>query len=203
VLSNTLTPKTAHSPPTGSSTSTSLSSSSHQQPERYTVITRGISFHLSRAQIESYSPNYFTAAFLEHDFAEAESKVLYIDRNPQLFALVVEHLSGYKVTPLTERVMPQTMSLQVAHENLLADAEYFQLDKLGAEFRNSPVTSTTALPADIDPAAGSDPKTLGSTHNLYKYLRWCGLEEPTLDRVYEALTRQDIFSARALRVIAL
>ncbi|ORY75382.1 hypothetical protein BCR35DRAFT_256224, partial [Leucosporidium creatinivorum] len=99
--------------------------------ERFTIITRGNSFHLSRAQVEYDSPNYFSAAFLQHDFAEARSKVLYTDRNPQLFALIVEHLSGYKILPLAEKALPQTMNAELAHANLLADAEYFQLDQLG------------------------------------------------------------------------
>lgn len=62
-------------------------------PEQYTVITRGVTFHLFRSQIEFDSPNYFTSAFLE-GFAEAQSQVVHLDRNPQLFALVVEHVSG-------------------------------------------------------------------------------------------------------------
>ncbi|GAA5940510.1 hypothetical protein JCM10213_001127 [Rhodosporidiobolus nylandii] len=75
----------------------------HSSPT-YTVYARGTPFDLTFSQISTDSPNYFTAAFLDSDFSEASSRVLRTDRNPQLFALIVEHLSG--------------------------DAEYFQLDSL-------------------------------------------------------------------------
>ncbi|ORY53984.1 hypothetical protein BCR35DRAFT_246789, partial [Leucosporidium creatinivorum] len=100
--------------------------------EQYSVITRGVNFHLSRSQIEYDSPNYFTWAFLEHDFAEAASKVIYLDRNPQLFALIVEHLSGYEILPLASRAIPDIMTPLVALDNLRIDAEYFGLSKLSA-----------------------------------------------------------------------
>jgi hypothetical protein len=101
-----------------------------QPPEFFTVITRGVEFKLSRGQIEFDSPNYFTAAFLEHDFQEATTRVLHTDRHPQLFALIVEHLSGYRVLPLQSPSIPITMSLEMAKVNLARDAEYFGLERL-------------------------------------------------------------------------
>ncbi|BGP16535.1 hypothetical protein JCM10213v2_004537 [Rhodosporidiobolus nylandii] len=98
----------------------------HSSPT-YTVYARGTPFDLTFSQISTDSPNYFTAAFLDSDFSEASSRVLRTDRNPQLFALIVEHLSGYEVLLLAEQSVPSTMSVEAAREK---DAEYFQLDSL-------------------------------------------------------------------------
>ncbi|ORY53996.1 hypothetical protein BCR35DRAFT_249750, partial [Leucosporidium creatinivorum] len=78
------------------------------------------------------SPNYFTSAFLSHDFAESSSKIIHLDRNPQLFTLIVEHLSGYRITPLQPAGLPSCMSVEQATENLRVDAEYFGLEQLQA-----------------------------------------------------------------------
>ncbi|ORY53979.1 hypothetical protein BCR35DRAFT_247265, partial [Leucosporidium creatinivorum] len=103
---------------------------SESAPEHYTVIVRGVKFELSYAQITYDSPNHFTTAFLEHDFAEAQSRTLFLDRNPQLFALIVEHLSGYTILPLAQNALPTTMSYEIAYRNLYTDAEYFGLEYL-------------------------------------------------------------------------
>ncbi|GAA5975745.1 hypothetical protein JCM11641_005858 [Rhodosporidiobolus odoratus] len=52
----------------------------------------------------SDEPNYFTAAFLDGGFAESSSRSLRTDHNPQLFALIVEHLSGYDIVPLSKEL---------------------------------------------------------------------------------------------------
>ncbi|GAA5858071.1 hypothetical protein JCM1840_001029 [Sporobolomyces johnsonii] len=107
-------------------------------PDRYTVIARDIPFSLSRSQIETDSPNFFTAAFLEHDFAEASSRRLRVDTHPKLFALIVDYLSGYDILPLTDKTVPDTMSVDVAMKNLLKDADYFQLDSLSPKLATPP-----------------------------------------------------------------
>lgn len=99
-------------------------------PEIFTVFARDVPFRLTRNQLETDSPNYFTSAFLSHDFSEATTRVIYTDKHPQLFALVVEHLSGYSFLPLQTSSLPPCMSVEVAHENLLRDARYFGLDQL-------------------------------------------------------------------------
>lgn len=76
--------------------------------------------------------------------------MLSTEKNPQLFALVVEHLSGYKVVPLSERAIPQNMGLELAHSDLLANAEYFQLDQLGDKLSQS--SSTLATHSGVSPS---------------------------------------------------
>ncbi|GAA5854365.1 hypothetical protein JCM5353_000562 [Sporobolomyces roseus] len=104
-------------------------------PETYTVVCREVPFRLTRSQIESDSPNYFTTAFLDGGFAESGSKIIHLDRHPQLFALIVEHLSGYKIPPLQPSVLPRYMSVEAAMENLWRDASYFGLDALCKELK--------------------------------------------------------------------
>ncbi|BGP16530.1 hypothetical protein JCM10213v2_004532 [Rhodosporidiobolus nylandii] len=87
-------------------------------PPTYTVYAREAPFTLTSSQVSTDSPNYFTAAFLDSDFSEASSRVLRTDRSPQLFALIVEHLSRYEVLPLAEQSVPSTMSVEAARENL-------------------------------------------------------------------------------------
>lgn len=128
---------------------TAPAQASPARPEEYTVITRGVIFHLSRGQIESDSPNYFTAAFLEHDFAEAQTKVLYLDRHPQLFACIVEHLSGYIILPLHPKAVPETMTVWQATENLRADANYFDLKKLLRRLDPLSATFSGGLSPDV------------------------------------------------------
>ncbi|ORY80767.1 hypothetical protein BCR35DRAFT_331828 [Leucosporidium creatinivorum] len=163
-------------------------------PEQYTVITRGVRFHLSRSQIEYDSPNYFTSAFLEHDFAEAASKVIYLDRNPQLFALIVEHLSGYKIFPFQPQGLPACMSPELARGNLLVDAEYLGLEKLRAVLR--PIRPRQPLPNYL--------KT-PYEDTLEDYLLFCGLNYytcVTVEMLVKALRTQAIDKVdhfRALR----
>ncbi|GAA6013133.1 hypothetical protein JCM11491_005191 [Sporobolomyces phaffii] len=106
------------------------SSSSRASPEVYTVWSRETPFRLTRSQIEFDSPNYFTSAFLSGQFAESASREIRTDKHPQLFALIVEHLSGYTILPLQPSALPSCMSVKAAHENLTRDAKYFGLDQL-------------------------------------------------------------------------
>ncbi|OBZ74466.1 Mannose-6-phosphate isomerase [Grifola frondosa] len=86
-------------------------------------------FHLSRDQISSDAPNYFTEYFL-NDSAESAQHIVTLDRNPVLFTLIIDHLSGYTVLPLSPRALPSTMDMSVALRNLLLDAQFFRLQKL-------------------------------------------------------------------------
>ncbi|OBZ74469.1 hypothetical protein A0H81_05114 [Grifola frondosa] len=83
-------------------------------------------FHLSHDQISSDAPNYFTSCFLG-GFVESEKRTLTLDRNPALFALIVDYLSGYTILPLSIRALPHTMDVPVALRNLLQDAQFFGL----------------------------------------------------------------------------
>ncbi|GAA5915035.1 hypothetical protein JCM6882_006763 [Rhodosporidiobolus microsporus] len=112
-------------------------SDSSKGPSTFTVHCRDASFTLSQSQFETDSPNYFTACFLSpsSSFAESSSRTVHTDRNPLLFALIVEHLSGYDILPLNKEALPKTMSEETARTNLLKDAEYFQLDGLCEKLR--------------------------------------------------------------------
>ncbi|GAA6013106.1 hypothetical protein JCM11491_005184 [Sporobolomyces phaffii] len=117
-------------------------------PEVYTVWARETPFRLTRSQIEFDSPNYFTSAFLSGQFAESASREIRTDKHPQLFALVVEHVSGYTILPLQPSALPSCMSVKAAHENLSRDAKYFGLDQLVALLDS--VRAAPTLPGGMD-----------------------------------------------------
>ncbi|GAA5932607.1 uncharacterized protein JCM15063_002153 [Sporobolomyces koalae] len=108
----------------------------------YTVYARDTPFHLSRSQIETDSPNYFTSAFLAHDFTETKTREFRVDQHPQLFALIVEHLSGYPILPLQRAVLPPFLSIETAQAALLRDAQFFALEQLEAQLEALLVPST-------------------------------------------------------------
>jgi hypothetical protein len=98
-------------------------------PETYTVLMRKETFYLTRDQVEFDSPNYFTYCFLG-DLTESQVRTLHLSRDPELFHLIIDYLSGYKVLPLQESGIPKRMSLDTALQNLLIDAEFYLLDGL-------------------------------------------------------------------------
>ncbi len=114
----------------GSHRSTSPPGSPSTPPEHdiYTVIVRGEEFKLTHGQISFDSPNYFLDCF-SSGFAEARERVLRLDRNPSLFALIVEYLSGYPILPLTSDSLPAGMGVAMARRCLLADAQYYRLQR--------------------------------------------------------------------------
>ncbi|KAI5476995.1 hypothetical protein MNV49_006953 [Pseudohyphozyma bogoriensis] len=126
-------------------TPAATASSAAPDADEYTVVVRSQTFHLTRAQLETDSPNFFTAAFLDHDFSESSSRTLRLsDRHPDLFRIIVDHLSAYEVLPLYQGAFPN-MSVEAAMVNLMADAEYFGLDELRAKLWTA-ARGTTALP---------------------------------------------------------
>ncbi|KAG9120754.1 hypothetical protein FRC07_003624 [Ceratobasidium sp. 392] len=94
--------------------------------ELYTVILRDTSFHLDRSQIEFDSPNYFTACFLG-SFSESNGREIRLFRDPALFSLIINYLSGYTIFPLRE---VNGMAPETVLENLLADALFYGLEDL-------------------------------------------------------------------------
>ncbi|KAF3990622.1 hypothetical protein FT663_03022 [Candidozyma haemuli var. vulneris] len=74
-------------------------------------------FRFSGASLSSDAPSYFTNYFLNSQNAE---KVLYIDRNPQVFEKIFSHLQGYHI------------DVEDAHEYvyLWSDSYYFGLRRL-------------------------------------------------------------------------
>ncbi|KAG9078753.1 hypothetical protein FS749_009186 [Ceratobasidium sp. UAMH 11750] len=97
--------------------------------ETYTVTVRSEPFVLTRDQIEFDSPNYFTSCFLG-EFAESQARTATLSRDPDLFRIVLDYLSGYKVLPLHESAVTKRMGNEVAISNLLVDAQFYQLDGL-------------------------------------------------------------------------
>ncbi|TFK85595.1 hypothetical protein K466DRAFT_566526 [Polyporus arcularius HHB13444] len=95
----------------------------------YTVIIRGEEFQLTHAQISFDSPNHFLDCFTS-GFLESRERVLRLDRNPSLFALIVDYLSGYPILPLTPDSIPGGMGVTTARRYLLADAQYYRLQRL-------------------------------------------------------------------------
>ncbi|CAE7136595.1 unnamed protein product [Rhizoctonia solani] len=96
------------------------------QSELYRITLRDTTFTLDRSQIEFDSPNYFTSCFLG-SFSESHAREITISRNPALFSIIVNYLSGYAILPIQP---PAGMSEQAAVENLLRDALFYGLDEL-------------------------------------------------------------------------
>ncbi|KAG9088172.1 hypothetical protein FRC06_002194 [Ceratobasidium sp. 370] len=107
---------------------------------------RGETFTLTRDQVEFDSPNYFTACFLG-EFAESRSRTLILSRDPDLFMIVLDYLSGYEVLPLHDSALPKRMDPGVARLNLLADARFYLLDGLANQINSSLQSSKSAIPS--------------------------------------------------------
>ncbi|KAG8741378.1 hypothetical protein FRC10_002943 [Ceratobasidium sp. 414] len=120
-------------PPPTSTPATAVVSSSEIT---YTVITRGEIFTLTRDQVEFDSPNYFTSCFLGES-AESQTRTLTLSRDPNLFMIVLDYLSGYEVLPLHDSALPKRMGPDVARRNLLADARFYRLDRLADQINSS------------------------------------------------------------------
>jgi hypothetical protein len=94
--------------------------------ELYTITLRDTSFQLDRSQLEFDSPNYFTACFLG-SFSESAERETRLSRNPALFSLIVNYLSGCTIFPLRE---VDGMAPEGVLENLLCDALFYGLEDL-------------------------------------------------------------------------
>lgn len=138
-----------------------IGTTSSQRSDIFTVICREVPFRLTRSQIESDSPNYFTTAFLDGGFAESNSKIIHLDQHPRLFSLIVEHLSGYPILPLQSSTIPSFLSIEMAQESLLRDAQYFGLEGLQKAF-------AAYLPAP--PPSPTMPETLRQRYNFDKII---------------------------------
>ncbi|PKK75565.1 hypothetical protein RhiirC2_736347 [Rhizophagus irregularis] len=90
----------------------------------YNIIVSGKSFNLSTTALYSDSPNYFTDVF-SSPLEESRTKVMFVDRDPEVFKDIVKHLQGYYVTPRDEN----------HYADLIADATYYNLMKLKAQLR--------------------------------------------------------------------
>jgi hypothetical protein len=82
----------------------------------YTIVVGGKPFRLSWESLKSDGPNNF---FLEY-FRKKKTRTMYIDRDPDIFELIVKHLRGYYIRSTDD----------IHNQSLLYDATYFGLNRL-------------------------------------------------------------------------
>lgn len=114
---------------------TVASMSNDDSNDTYTIILRGESLSITRAQIEADSPgaNFFASSLLG-DFMEASHRAITLDRHPGIFKIILDHLSGYTILPLDEEyvegVCGREMTTQRAMRFLSDDADYYGFTRL-------------------------------------------------------------------------
>ncbi|KAF9102361.1 hypothetical protein BGX27_011025 [Mortierella sp. AM989] len=86
----------------------------------YTIVVSGENFPVTLSAIEYDSPNFFSEVFLNNNREESRTRMLYINRNPDVFRDIVKHLQGYYVAARDE----------VHLENLIMDAHFYKLKRL-------------------------------------------------------------------------
>jgi hypothetical protein len=82
----------------------------------FTIVVGGKPFRLSWESLKSDGPSNF---FLEY-FRKKRTKVMHIDRDPDIFELIVRHLRGYYIRSNDD----------IQNQSLLFDANYFGLSRL-------------------------------------------------------------------------
>ncbi|OBZ83168.1 hypothetical protein A0J61_08781 [Choanephora cucurbitarum] len=82
----------------------------------FTLIVGGKVFRLSWESLKSDGPDNF---FLDY-FRKKKSKVMHIDRDPDIFELIVRHLRGYYIQPEDD----------IQNQSLIYDASYYGLQRL-------------------------------------------------------------------------
>jgi hypothetical protein len=119
------------------------------KPETYTVQVQGERFILSHHQITFDTPedNLFVQSFLG-DFLEGETKVLYLDRNPNVFRIIVDYLSDYPIFPLEANMYGNGLSVEKLQSYLLKDADYLGLIRLREKLL-SKVESKVSVPREL------------------------------------------------------
>ncbi|CAE6516432.1 unnamed protein product [Rhizoctonia solani] len=95
----------------------------------YTVIIQDRKFTLTQSQVEFDSPNYFSTRFLG-DSRKSQTRQIKLDRDPDLFRIILNHLRGYAVLPLSAKQIPEHMSPATVLSNLRSDAVFYQLNGL-------------------------------------------------------------------------
>lgn len=96
----------------------------------YTLVLRGESFTLSRAQIGAAPGSLLAAAFVGN-IRDGKTATLEGDRHPAVFKVICDYLSGNPVFPLCEQDWAGTsMSEDELLRCLEADADYYRLPKL-------------------------------------------------------------------------
>jgi hypothetical protein len=111
--------------------------------EEFRVIVRDQVFVLDKHQILFDSPNYFSSYFLG-EFKEAAEgqRQLTLRRDPFLFRIIENYLSGYSVLPLPPNLPPH-LSKETAMANLLRDAQFYGIDGLVTLLEPGPLAVET------------------------------------------------------------
>ncbi|CAE6481271.1 unnamed protein product [Rhizoctonia solani] len=95
----------------------------------YTVILQDRKFTLTQSQVEFDSPNYFSKRFLGESHG-SQTRHIKLNRDPDLFKIILNHLCGYTVLPLSAKQIPENMSSATVLSNLRSDAVFYQLNGL-------------------------------------------------------------------------
>ncbi|KAG8741365.1 hypothetical protein FRC10_002930 [Ceratobasidium sp. 414] len=85
------------------------------------------------------------------EFAESKARAVTLSRDPDLFKIVLDYLSGYKVLPLHESAVTKRMGNDAAVFNLLVDAQFYQLDGLISQVEAHKPETVPALPHHLLP----------------------------------------------------
>ncbi|CAE6439935.1 unnamed protein product [Rhizoctonia solani] len=95
----------------------------------FTVILQDRKFTLTQSQVEFDSPNYFSTRFLG-DSRGSQTRQIKLNRDPDLFKIILNYLCGYAVLPLSAKQIPEHMSPATVLSNLRSDAVFYQLNGL-------------------------------------------------------------------------
>ncbi|KAF9357495.1 hypothetical protein BGX26_003626 [Mortierella sp. AD094] len=82
----------------------------------YTIVVSGENFPVTLSAIQYDSPNFFSEVFTNPNREESRTRMMYINRNPDVFRDIVKHLQGYFVAARDE----------VHLENLMMDAHFYK-----------------------------------------------------------------------------
>jgi hypothetical protein len=98
----------------------------------YQVYVQGKAFTLYEEQIRYDAPNAITEHFDQpHPWDPKQSAPpMQLARDPILFGIIVQYLSGYEVLPLSENGLPPGMTIETAMKNLIKDADALRLRNL-------------------------------------------------------------------------
>ncbi|KAI9487967.1 hypothetical protein BDB00DRAFT_850875 [Zychaea mexicana] len=99
----------------------SVDDSQYEPPKQamFAIVVGGRPFRLSWESIKSDGPQNF---FTEYFRRSKNTRIMHVDREPDVFNLVVQHLRGYYVQPRD----------QLQNQALLSDANYYGLKRLRA-----------------------------------------------------------------------
>ncbi|KAK3805598.1 MAG: hypothetical protein J3Q66DRAFT_393383 [Benniella sp.] len=93
----------------------------------YTIVVSGENFPVTLSAIQYDAPNFFSEIFLNPSREEYSARVMYINRNPDIFRDIVKHMQGYFVAAKDE----------VHLENLVTDAYFYKLKRLIENLRQT------------------------------------------------------------------